>query len=58
MLRLLADFLFQKDVTKGKITKEEMDETKKRISTATDMSFFKDADFVIEVCVSYFILVS
>jgi len=40
--------LLQKDVTKGKITKDVADETKKRITTTTDIQHFKDVDFIIE----------
>jgi len=40
--------LLQKDVTKGKITKEVAEDTKKRITTTTDLEHFKDVDFIIE----------
>ena len=46
---ILQDKILEKDVTKGKLTREKMEETKKLITTTTDLKDFKDVDFVIEV---------
>lgn len=40
--------MLQKDVKKGKISEEERSQTKKRISTTSDIKRFSDCDFVIE----------
>ncbi|KND03877.1 uncharacterized protein SPPG_01329 [Spizellomyces punctatus DAOM BR117] len=42
------DLLLQKDVLKGKISEEEKEQAKKRISVTTDMNDFKNVDFAIE----------
>ena len=47
-----TDVLLRKDVLKGKITEEEAQESKARITTTSDISAFKDVDFAIEVRIS------
>jgi len=42
------DNLLQKDVSKSKATKEEAEETRKRITTTTSLTDFANLDFVIE----------
>ncbi|KAJ3086673.1 hypothetical protein HK102_012734 [Quaeritorhiza haematococci] len=42
------DLLLQKDVLKGKITEEEKEQTKSRISTTSDINDFAEVDFVVE----------
>lgn len=47
---MFSDVLLQKDVLKGKITQEEKEQTRERISVTSDIGDFGDVDFVIEVC--------
>ncbi|KAL6070974.1 3-hydroxybutyryl-CoA dehydrogenase [Balamuthia mandrillaris] len=44
----LMDKLFEKNVAKGKMTAEEVQDTKKRISVTTDFKAFDSVDFVVE----------
>lgn len=41
--------LLQKDVLKGKITQDEADQAVKKVSMTTNISDFKDSNFMIEV---------
>ncbi|KAJ3117883.1 hypothetical protein HDU96_005016 [Phlyctochytrium bullatum] len=44
----LIDILLEKDILKGRITKEDKEQTLARIRTTDDISDFADVDFVVE----------
>lgn len=44
----LSNALLQKEVAKGRLTAQQADEARSRISTSTDMSALREAEFVVE----------